>query len=76
MDCRHDGLVDDLNGTVNSEAEWLDREAERWRLGLLDLWISEISAPSNSRVEREARPSSEGLGPVVRLNKRRPPTGG
>ncbi len=34
--------VDYLNGTVTPEAEWLDREADRRRLGVLDLCICEI----------------------------------
>ena len=34
--------VDYLNGAATPEVEWLDREAERQRLGLLDLCICEI----------------------------------
>ena len=34
--------IDYLNGTATPETEWLDREAERRRLGLLDLCVCEI----------------------------------
>jgi predicted nucleic acid-binding protein len=34
--------VDYLNGTTTPEVEWLDREALRQRLGLLDLMVCEV----------------------------------
>ena len=34
--------IDYLNGTATPEAEWLDREADRQRLGILDLCVCEI----------------------------------
>jgi predicted nucleic acid-binding protein len=34
--------IDYLNGAMTPEAEWLDREATRQRLGLLDLGVCEI----------------------------------
>src|SRR3569832_1243458 len=34
--------IDYLNGTSTPETEWLDREADRRRLGLVDLWFCEI----------------------------------
>jgi len=34
--------IDYLNGAATPETEWLDREAERRRLGLLDLCVCEI----------------------------------
>src|SRR6187549_156391 len=34
--------IDYFNGTATPETEWLDREAERRRLGVLDLCVCEI----------------------------------
>lgn len=34
--------IDYLNGAVNPEVEWFEREAVRQRLGLLDLMVCEI----------------------------------
>ena len=34
--------IDYLNGTATPETEWLDREAERRRLGVLDLCVCEV----------------------------------
>ena len=34
--------VDYLNGVSTPETEWLEREASRQRLGLLDLMVCEI----------------------------------
>jgi|SRR5580700_6603031 predicted nucleic acid-binding protein len=34
--------IDYLNGTVNSQTEWLDRESLRQRIGLTDLILCEV----------------------------------
>ena len=52
--------IDYLNGTSTPETEWLDREADRRRLGLLDLCVCEIlqglaTDQEAARVSRELR---------------------
>ena len=52
--------IDYLNGTSTPETEWLDREADRRRLGLLDLCVCEIlqglaTDQEAARVLRELR---------------------
>lgn len=52
--------IDYLNGTSTPEVEWLDREADRRRLGLLDLCVCEIlqglaTDQEAARVWRELR---------------------
>lgn len=44
--------IDYLNGSTTPEVEWLDREATRRRLGLLDLCVCEILQGLSS--DREA----------------------
>jgi predicted nucleic acid-binding protein len=34
--------IDYLNGAITPQTEWLDREAERQRLGVLDLCVCEV----------------------------------
>ena len=49
--------VDYLNGISTPEVEWLDRESERQRLGLLDLTVCEVlqGVPTDAAAARVLR---------------------
>ncbi len=49
--------VDYLNGISTPEVEWLDRESERQRLGLLDLTVCEVlqGVPTDAATARVLR---------------------